>query len=205
MNASIRHGHNIDGKDTWMWPTVDQGCWDWMFLEKDLPDHILPYVQNKNCCITAGAHAGMYAYKYANIFNKVFAFEPHPVNFYCLNYNVPQQNVIKLQSCLSSHRKMVGLKTLHEGNSGGYFVTDGDIAMTMKIDDVPIAPDLIHLDVEGHDFEALYGGYYYLTNHNPIVVIETIPNYDTQKAENFLKTLNYKIVAKLKNDTIYAK
>ncbi|NDD82995.1 FkbM family methyltransferase [bacterium] len=205
MITHIREGLQVGFKNTWTWPIKDEGAWDWLQYEKDLPDRIMPYVKNKDCCITAGAHTGVYAYQYARIFNKVFAFEPHPVNFYCLSENVIEENVIKFQACLSNQRKMVGLHTEHIPNSGGYYVVPGNLCMTMLIDDIPVQPDLIHLDVEGHEFEALSGAINILSTSSPTIVIETIPNYSTEKAEKLLYSLGYKVAEKLRHDTIFVK
>ncbi len=205
MTTHIREGLQIGFKNTWTWPIKDDGAWEWLNREKNLPELIMPYVKGKGCCITAGAHTGVYAYQYARIFDKVFAIEPHPTNFYCLAQNVVEENVIKLQTCLSNERKMVGLHTEYIGNSGGYYIVEGSSCMTMMIDDIPLEPDLIHLDVEGHEFEALHGGLIKLIKGSPTIVIETIPTYSTEKAEKLLASLGYRVAEKLVHDTIFVK
>jgi len=205
LTTHKRKGLEIGFKNSWTWPILDEGAWEWLNREKNLPELIMPYVKGKGCCITAGAHTGVYAYQYARIFDKVFAVEPHPTNFYCLAQNVIEENVVKLQACLSNERKMVGLHTAHLPNSGGYYIVQGNSCMTMLIDDIPTKPDLIHLDVEGHEFEALMGGIKTLALCSPVVVMETIPVYSTEKAEKLLTTLGYRVAEKLVHDTIFVR
>lgn len=200
MYAEIRDGGERWGK--WWWPSYDVGAWQWLLAEADLPSRISKHVTNYDTCIHAGAHAGFYAKQYAGMFKRVYAAEPQSVNFFCLTNNTPA-NVIKIQACLSNERHMVSLYTADSTNSGGYFVCPGNDFLCIKMDDLIGDVGLIHLDVEGHEELALRGGEHILTTYSPVVVLETIPNYDHRPAESFLQQLGYEIVEKLPHDTIY--
>ena len=200
MNIEIRNGGELGN---WMWPSDDKGAWQWLLYESKLPERILAHVTNFDTCIHAGAHCGFYAKQYAYKFRHVFAVEPQCRNFYCLTHNVPEVNVVKIQACLSNVRQMVSLYTDDYTNSGGYYVTPGDDFLCIKMDDLVGKVGLIHLDVEGHEEFALQGGQRILAEHHPVVVLETIPNYDYKPAENYLKKFGYEVAESLEHDKIY--
>lgn len=187
----------------WWWPANDVGAWQWLLHESDLPSRVVKHVDNFHTCIHAGAHAGFYAKQYAGLFKRVYAVEPQGTNFHCLVNNVDEFNVIKIQACLSNERHMVSLYTADATNSGGYFVCPGDDFLCIKMDDLIGDVGLIHLDVEGHEMLALQGGENILTTYSPVVVLETIPNYDHEPAEKYLQQFGYEIVERLPHDTIY--
>jgi FkbM family methyltransferase len=198
MQTEIRSsGRWIAGRMDWKWPKTDKGAWQWLNHEHNLPSIIAQHVTNFDTCIHAGAHAGFYAKQYAKMFNRVYAIEPHPVNFDCLCSNVDEQNVIKLQACLSDTRQLVSLRTVDETNSGGYFITQGEDSLCIVTDDLLGNVGLIHLDVEGHELNVLKGATRILTDYSPVVTWIT--------AETYLNSLGYRVAAKLQHDTIYTK
>jgi len=206
MTTEIRSSNRwIAGRMDWKWPKTDRGAWEWLNYEYNLPEIIARHVTNFDTCIQAGAHAGFYVKQYAQTFNRVYAVEPHPINFSCLCSNVTETNVIKLQACLSDTRQLVSLRTVDETNSGGYFITSGEDSLCILADDLIGNVGLIHLDVEGHELNVLRGATRILSESSPVVVLETIPNYDWITAETFLNTLGYVVVDRLPHDTIYKK
>ena len=92
----------------------------------------------------------------ADHFETVYTFEPDRENFRCLVQNVPD-NVVCFQSALGYQRKLIDLHR-DPVNCGAYFVEKEGTIPTLRIDDLELpACDLIVLDVEGMEADALQG------------------------------------------------
>lgn len=57
-------------------------CFLLMNTFKDVPVNISSFVDKKDVIIQAGGNAGYYVMQYAKIFNRVYTFEPDPINFF---------------------------------------------------------------------------------------------------------------------------
>lgn len=209
--TSIR---NFDGKD-WRWPVKDEIAWKYLTKKRHyrLPDYIATLVKNVNFVVQAGGHCGLYPNKYSYLFKNVYTFEPHPENFYCLDNNVQQDNVIKINFALGETESMINLADpadYRDKNTGGYTVSGvGDIKL-IRLDDYPIdGCDLLHLDLEGFELFALKGAVNTINRFKPLIVLETnnyceMHGYTVLEMETWIKeTLNYKVLEKLEHDTIY--
>jgi len=197
-----------------VWPLKDVKCWPWLQREKDLPNLISNYCKQKRVVVEAGGNAGFYVKLYASIFETVYTFEPDNLNFKCLVANVQENNVIKIQSCLGYDRQAVSLTT-SRGNIGMYHVArengqnvDG-IIPTLRIDDMNLQLcDLIHLDIEGFELEALKGAENTILNHKPVIALEwmnhgSIFGSDDNKIEKWLTDRGYISVAKVYHENIF--
>ena len=166
---------NIElNQDGWHWPKNDTNCWKWTNDRVDVPQRISKYVDNKICCVHAGANCGFYTKQYSKLFQNVYVFEPDFDNFYCLNLNVPENNVYKFQSFLGDEHKLFALEKSTDigGHNLGKYPQAGAIPM-LKIDDLNLNNcDLIHLDVEGFEIEVLRGAIITITKFRPIIAVE---------------------------------
>jgi FkbM family methyltransferase len=206
---------NHDNKD-WLWPSKDEVAWKYLTKRRhyQLPDYVASLVSNKGHVVQAGGHCGLYPYKYSNWFEKVYTFEPHPENFYCLNKNIINDNVIKINLALGEKEDYINLvdpSKYSASNTGGYTVNGaGDIKMIPLDSYVLEGCDLLHLDLEGFEWFALKGSVKTVKEFKPILVLETndyceMHGYSVLEMEDWIKnTLNYKILEKLEHDTVYA-
>ena len=191
----------------WEWPLHDQklvAVFDWV---DDLA-HVLPHVTGRGLCIQAGGACGVWPWYLAQHFEQVITFEPHPVNFACLERNVPA-NVTAYHKGLSDsyHRAGITVDDFEADNCGAYYLTEGDAVECMTIDMLFAAPDLIQLDIEGGELAALKGGAYTLDKHRPVVVLEEkpLPQIDDHLApRRWLQDLGYKEVGRVHRDVIFA-
>jgi FkbM family methyltransferase len=194
---------DIELRNGWHWPVGDTGCWDWTNREHDLPEKIMAHVTSFDLCIHAGANAGFYAKAYAKRFKKVIALEPHPVNFRCLCLNVPEDNVIKIYAGLGETHGWGSLFSFDGvSNSGGWKTVPGEDFPILMIDDFMGRVDLIHLDVEGYEFEVLKGATRVLS-FNPTVALETINPKKDALAKDLLTEFGYSVKEQLWHDTVY--
>ena len=174
MRSSVRR----IGK--WYWPKDDgdgniegnTSCWTYMQDHPDTPQLISNYVPQKRVVVQAGGNCGFYVKQYAKLFEVVYTFEPEPVNFYCLNLNVTEHNVLKFQGCLGDEHYCVGLDKFMPDVGSTYVSGEGSVP-TFLIDDLNLsACDLIHLDIEGYELKALKGAVETIKKFKPVIAFE---------------------------------
>lgn len=174
---------DYDGR-SWLWPKYDEKLLlvnDWV---NDLNSAILLMQKDgrefRNA-IQAGGACGVWPVAMAEHFQIVWTYEPDHLNFWCLSQNcshLPQQISAKC-AALSDH---IGMSTCHlhdseAGNAGAIYTmpsTKGDMAVpTVKLDDEPVFHiDLICLDIEGREVEALRGAKNIIERDRPWIMIE---------------------------------
>ena len=216
----------VQTEDGLWWPRIDGGdagpgshnstsCWYGLHMGEahDVPVRISQYVPEKGVVIQAGGNCGFYIKQYAAIFKTVYTFEPDPVNFYCLNLNVPDANVYRFQACLGSKHETVSTgKFLND--VGSTHVTGTGLTPTFMIDDLALTRcDLIQLDVEGYELNALRGAQQTIQTLKPVLALECFDGwaqrYDSnlRKIELFLGSFGYVCVANISSsvstDKIY--
>jgi FkbM family methyltransferase len=198
----------------WVWPANDESSWEGQQSQKDLYMHLLPYVKNKNVMIQAGGNCGFVLDGFTKHFNNIYTFEPDPVNFYCLNRNITSHNIIKIQGCLGNSPYPVSIQHLsREGRAfdiGGVHVSGSGFTPVFRIDDLNL-PDcnLIQLDIEGYEFEALSGAIETIKKFKPVICVEMhdgwLNRYDSssEKIESLLESLDYKFLSTYHADKIF--
>jgi FkbM family methyltransferase len=194
------------------WPKNGTYTWEALNRETDHISHIRPYLRNTNVMVQAGGNCGLVVKPFADIFKQIYTFEPDPVNFYCLNLNLPFTNVNKIQACLGHMHEMVDLANPFTDDVGGYHVAPGTVIPTLKIDDLELVEcDLIMLDMEGYEFNALKGGEETIKKHRPILCVEIFDQWlgrfnttPTEVVEYITNVLGYTQVAGYSSDYIYA-
>lgn len=130
-----------------------------------------------------GANIGSHTINFAKSADWVYAFEPQPYTFWNLCGNIlinSVYNVTPIQAAVSSH---VGSTTVwnidpHQKNTAmGVEIgkpIGNDIAVKMVTIDSLEMYDVyfIKIDVEGHEFEVLQGGFKTFLEGSPIVYVE---------------------------------
>jgi FkbM family methyltransferase len=189
-------------EEKWYWPKSDENSWKYQNEYNDLAKIVLPYVKNKNIMIQAGGNCGYLLNTFVEHFNTIYTFEPDPINFYCLNNNITSQNVIKMQCCLGNKNNPVTTQQLirpdRPNDTGGVHVSGDGIIPTIIIDNLNLPGcDLIQLDVEGYELNALLGTVETIKKYKPVLCIEFcekwLNRYKTSSDEmlGLLKELNY--------------
>lgn len=202
--------NQIEFREGWWWPTCDHSCWKYLTKRKTVPEIISKYTLRKEVVVQAGGNAGMYVKFYQSIFDMVYTFEPDPVNFYCLVKNTGH-NVIKFQSCVGDIRGTVGLSPLNpkKANIGGFFVEENGKIPVLKIDDLGLTTcDLIHLDIEGFEGNALLGAEETVNKFHPIIALELAGHgekfgWSDNKIKDLLSSYGYQEIAEIHGDYIF--
>ena len=204
----------VEKQGGWIWPKSDENSWEGQNEHSSLAQYVLPYVKNRRVMIQAGGNCGFILSTFVEHFDNVYTFEPDPVNFYCLNQNVTASNVIKMQCCLGKENSPVKVQQLDRPgrlrDTGGVHVEGSGVTPTIIIDNLNLqACDLIQLDVEGYELNALLGAVETIKKYKPVLCIEFCEKWlnryeiTSSSVEALLSELNYKHVESYGVDRIY--
>jgi FkbM family methyltransferase len=194
----------IDGVSDWRWVTEDQGAWkgpmeDWLNSHKRT---YMEHVRKFDVVIQAGGNCGMYPRLFSNYFKWVYTFEPDPINFMALTLNCQRDNIVKMQAALGDVHAMVEVHrhTLHNVGMHQVKQNPGAHVPQLRIDDLALQDcDLIQLDIEGYEINALRGAIETITKFRPVVVVEN----NTVDIKNYFDKLKYTVASTSHMDTIY--
>ena len=135
-----------------------------------LIDTAMEHCAGRQMCLQAGGHCGLWARRLAHIFERVITIEPDAENYACLLRNI-MANVEPIRAALGSAPGSTGLKRFPENTGANYMDGPGDIPV-ITIDSLNLnACDLIILDIEGMEAEALKGAKHTL-RFGPTLLIE---------------------------------
>ena len=221
-NLEYRQGPYIEGK--WLWPKEDTLCWkffndhekkEWEHLgiNYHFPHEILKLLTDskKRIAIQAGGNCGLYAKLYSKVFEKVITFEPDHRWFICLTHNADEKNIFKFQTALGNDNIPVSLIAPDfngKENLGAIYIQDNGIIPKIKIDSLGIDPDLIHLDIEGSEWEALLGAQDTIQRSKPLIVVEWNQSgkkygWTDEKIEELFKSFDYILYKEWSRDRAY--
>lgn len=190
------------------WPERDVHCRQVVFGRAKDMEPALKHCRETDIAVQAGGNAGVWPAWLAERFTAVYTFEPDHENFRCLAQNVPG-NVICLQAALGFRRTCVDLYRDHT-NCGAYFVNGEGNIPTLRIDDLDLPGcDLIVLDIEGMEADALEGAMTTICRYRPVLMFEDkglSEKYGVQKGaiEDRMAGLGYNVMSRPHRDVILA-
>ena len=203
--------HKIDGLELteWAWPDFDINLIRVIDQVQDIHS-ILPHVEYRRMCIQAGGACGVWPKMFALYFESVITFEPQPENFACLVRNCREPNIWAFNKALGESRGMVDmvLPDSMKENTGTWYAKAGQTTELTTIDESCFGVvDLIQLDIEGMELEALKGATETIARYHPVIVIEekVLPHKDRacEAARIWLESeFSYKVVGRAHRDVI---
>ena len=167
--------------------------------------------------IDIGAHVGFWAKDFAKKCKKLHCFEPHPINFECLQKNLnnlddDSADVILYKCALGDIHQPVYMhfiehntgethvaEELRESFYNGTYVEGKANAEMYTLDSFNLSPDFIKIDVEHYEMKVLKGAIETLKSSRPYILLET----NESIIEKFIIDLGYKVLYKDK-DRLYA-
>lgn len=185
----------------------------WIQAEGWIPEYLVKTcnelgVPLKNV-LHAGGNIGLYARAFAKHFENVYTFEPEAENFRCLNLNCAKfTNIFAFRAALGNTNTPISLANRDTDNCGTWQIAEqGDIP-TIKIDNLNVELNLIHLDVEGFELFALKGGINTIRKYRPLIAFENMEHskcygYSRIDIDTFLKSLGYNMSAEYANEIMY--
>jgi FkbM family methyltransferase len=172
------------------------------------------HVTDWTVAVDAGAHVGIMTRELARRFKHVFAFEPHPETFACLEKNVAGlANVSCCNAALGRADGFAGLEMEPKENTGDRQVIEGGEGIHVcALDGVPLVDcNLIKMDVQGYEAEVLEGARDTIAAFSPVVIAEVEPrdklrrHYGKEGAvDKFMRRFEATEVARVGHDRVYA-
>jgi FkbM family methyltransferase len=155
-----------------------------------------------------GANIGNHSLYFSDHFKKVISFEPNPRTYKVLSLNAELVGNVVCHNVGLSDRTGDAVLSINPDNIGGSSITDGkslhsqDIKLIEldsfeKFDNVK----LLKIDVEGHEYKALWGAKHLIKEHMPIVLFEQhLSDFDEGRSPVvlLLQQLGYKDFAVVK-------
>jgi FkbM family methyltransferase len=196
----------IDG--LW-WPAGDRtGRQALLALAQDI-DQLMRHVRGRRFCVQAGGNCGVWPIRLAELFECVHTFEPDDDNFFCLQRNCTAPNVMQHRAALGDADRLVGIEK-HWQNCGMHHVVSGCDVPMQTIDGLGLDNcDLIYLDVEGYEWQALLGAQTTVARTRPVIAIESKDHSERygipkERVERYVISLGYRLVDRVHHDVIFA-
>jgi FkbM family methyltransferase len=118
--------------------------------------------------------------------------------------NNQYDNVVKLNAALGSAPGLVDLDRGDLGNIGTHKIEKRDGLLkipTITIDSLALETcDLIQLDVEGYESNAIEGAMHTIMRFKPIIIAE---NFSSDEARKLMSNMNYEYVETSFSDSIF--
>ena len=147
----------------------------------------------RRVCVEAGGNWGLWPLLLSDIFDTVYTFEPDHACFTGLVNNCRhKENVVAFQAALGSEPELVNLSR-EEDTTGNQYVIGKGIYPTFRVDDLGLdVCDLIYLDIEGCELDALIGAQRTIGLCKPIVIFEVTKKLDPyNKVEGYMSRHGY--------------
>lgn len=158
-------------------------------------------ILNKNCIVyDIGSNIGVHAVAFASVAKAVYCFEPNQNNFRLLLKNTEKcDNVFAINAAVTDKNKVIAIENFdvnaEEANFGGVHVGKGShAALGLQLDSWNLRkPDLIKIDVEGHEYQAIQGCDNIIKSCNPCVYFEAHETPDLPELYDYFTELKYKL------------
>lgn len=167
--------------------------------ERQKCEAIVRELRSNSIFYDIGANSGYYSLVASRRCSAVYAFEPMPRNIRRLKENVRlnrRRNVTLLELAISNHSSTMQFR-YGSNTENGRLDRNGDISVTAAtldelVQSIPV-PDVMKVDIEGAEFDALQGASSILEKVRPIVFLATHGDEIHRMCVDFLTQRDYRI------------
>lgn len=146
-----------------------------------------------------GGNIGYHTLAFSLYSKTVYSFEPNNDNYELLVRNtLHKNNVINYNVAVSDIDGRGHINTFNKNISGNYgeckISDEGQDIKLVKLDNLDIEkPDLIKIDVEGHEYQVFLGMINTIKKHKPVIFYENLHGDKFPEIFDMLHDLGYKI------------
>lgn len=191
-----------------IWPAADRECARAAFSTLEDCDAAIGLCRGRALAVQAGGNAGAWALHLSQFFARVVTFEPDPVNFAALVANCAGREILCMPAALGQFAgSWCDLDRIGE-NSGAHQVKPGRSYPVISLDAMQLdCCDLIYLDVEGYESNAIYGARETIARFRPVIAFEDkglSERYGVSQGatETIVESAGYRVVARRRRDVI---
>lgn len=169
----------------WPWAAMrgSRDCLKWGFRDLRNLEQALEVTPGRECVVQAGGNLGLFPKRLAEDFRTVITFEPDPKLFERMVRNAYERNITAIQAALGNSNDPVGLSRRRRDNTGKpehegltHVAGPGEIPQ-VRLDDMNLAVcDLLYLDIEGYELNALRGAEQTIRRCRPVIGVEVNRN-----------------------------
>lgn len=162
-------------------------------------EYLEKYITKDSVVFDIGANIGYHTTAFGALAKEVHSFEPNHKNFALLEKNAETYDNIYLYNCACSHIDGVShISDYTIGENGNYgkceLSLEGQECRTFRLDSLNIpGPDIIKIDVEGHELSVFVGAQETIKKHKPVILYENMHSDDSPTIYDFLTAQGYKI------------
>lgn len=177
---------------------------------------IIDRVPRKTVAVQAGGWQGVYPFLLSNMFERVYTFEPDPINFHCLTRNCQRHNIYKFQAALSNKN---GLVTFEETESSGQHrvVHDRHEMFDMRVYGKVTVPAMsvdsldldelgfMMIDVENYENQVIEGALGTIEKFKPVICAEkSFIEDNDDKLQSMLAQFGYKRIVDMQSNMFFS-
>ena len=196
----------------WAVPEKDRHCFAAALSEAPDLGASLDLCKEFRTAIQAGGNIGIYPGALAQRFARVYTVEPDAANFAALQINTSnQQKIIARRAAFGKERGRAAIDQIQPDNIGAHQIQQGDEFEVITIDSLGVTDcDLLQLDVEGSEHEALLGAIATIEASWPVITLELKTlgeryGYTDADTINLLAGMGYEIADRVNRDVIFTK
>ena len=181
-------------------------------------DNSIKYVERFDTAIDIGACVGFWSKDLCKIFRKIICFEPYKQSSDCLVENLKGFHNYELHNVALSKQSGKGELLISEEGVGSNSLNDFALKSSKpiivekkRLDEYNFMNvDYIKIDVQFYELNVLQGAYKTLKNNNPLLCIECARRNKEElkfvkKINDFLKSIDYKIVGGIGKELFFKK
>ena len=196
----------------WAVPEKDRHCFFAVLSEAPDLGASLDLCKEFRTAIQAGGNIGIYPGALAQRFARVYTVEPDAANFAALQINTSnKQKIIARRAAFGKERGRAAIDQIQPDNIGAHQIQQGDEFEVITIDSLGVTDcDLLQLDIEGSEHEALLGAIATIEASWPVITLEMNGlsaryGYTDADTINLLAGMGYEIADRVNRDVIFTK
>ena len=196
----------------WTVPDADECCMQAILAEVGDLGVSLDLCKQFRTAIQAGGNVGVYPVALAQKFQRVYTVEPDAANYEALTINTANQPRVTIRR--AAFGKDHGKSAIDQrcpNNIGAHRIKEGAEFDVVPIDSLNITDcDLLQLDVEGSEFQAILGAMATIRASSPVIILELNglgAHYGHTDSDtiNLMDHIGYKIADHVNRDVIFTK
>ena len=196
----------------WAVPDADQCCIQAALAEVCDLGASLDLCKQFRAAIQAGGNLGVYPMALAQKFQRVYTVEPDAANYEALAINTASQpRVVIRRAAFGQDHSKAAIDQIYPDNIGAHQIKEGNEFDVLPIDSLGVTDcDLLQLDVEGSEHQAILGAISTIEASWPVITLELKGHgerygYTDDDTINLLASMGYKIADRVNRDVIFTK